>query len=629
MIEIREDNQKQHGGMADWRSLMTEEQIKRGQYYANQYRLRSAEVRSNEPDWNEIADLYACKREAFTDDPDYPNSFLPILTPTIEGQVASIIESNIEFSHISENPAHQAYMPKYDAVSNFVRRKNKFMQHFKDFGRYYDAYGNAWVTQSWEKSLCKKKDEPNGFPRLMIPPLTSVLVDGRIKDYKDIQYAEYIIHEIGFQSIAWARKNYGDEYADILESANSRYDGNSPSVSIDDADSFMLLHVWTRDNDEGNLQLIEMDAGGLILRESDASKPYYTYVDNEYPFYFGRMIPVLGNFYGIGDGHILAPIQKTINNLVDELELAARFSAQSKIAIDPAAESALEQYNSNPSEPMIVPDPQQNIMVIQGRGINGVVVQMIEILFKYSKIATRFNSEFMTGNQQGSSATATQISAQAAHGEIGIKDKRSDIAAAMEWADRYAIKLCLQYWKKPFWASLGNEYVEHIDPADMLKSQAIIPVTGGTVDKYLKRIENGENVEIPKYENVYNEFGEMVMSDVDFSTKIVMEPGIAKGKNDIYNMLLGLSQMTVVDKSGMVKPLISAARLKELIEQTIGMKLDTEQEDMEQEMINPATQQQLNPIGNNGVVQTPTSIPNNLMGTVPQVPNGDNRGLML
>ena len=630
-ISIYEDKQEQQGGLVDWRDLMTDEQKERGQYYHNEYMLRSAEIATHKTLWDRLSDLYACQREAYDQDPDYPNNFVPLLTPTIEGQVAAIIESSMEFNHVTDMPGQEAIMKKYDAASEYSRRKNNFNLAFKDFARFYDLYGNAWVTMFWEDSLCKKKGKPSGYPRLYIPPLLSVIIDGRIKDFKDIQYAEYIIHEIGFQTIDFARREYGDEYAEALSAGGCRYEGTSPDVSTDDSKSWTLLHVWTRNNEKRNLQLIEMDTTGLILRESDPSKPYYKHVDNEYPFYFCRMIPVIGQFYGYGDGMILKPMQETVNNLTDELELAARFSAQSKLAIDPKANASAYQFNSNPSIPIVCTDPNNNIRVLQGGGINPIVVTMIEFLLREAQKATRF-SDIMTGNKQGVSATATQINSQMQQGMVGIQDKRSDIAQAMQWADRYMLKLCLEYWDMPFWASIGYDYSEYIDPEYMLKTPAQIPLTSEKMEEYLAELAENPSMKIPQTQEVLDSNGKPIMVDIDFDTKVIMSQGIPRGKTDMYNILLGLAQMQVVDENGIPEPLITAKRIKQLMEQTLGFKLEAEGEDVagaKAAMLNQQAMAQQNPIGAGDSVQVPTSNNANLLNNVPQVPGGDNRGLVI
>lgn len=637
-IEIYEDNNEQEGGSVDYSHLMTEEQIRRGEYYSQQYRIRRGEIDTQyKQEWDRLWKLYECERAATEDDPDFPNSFVPIITPTVEGQVASMTEADIDFRHVTNNPGHQSYMKTLDAISEFYRKKSRYKLNFKDFARSYNVIGNAWITLSWKKCNSNEKG-PGGYPKITIPNPLSVLPDGKIKDVKDIQDAEYIIHEIGFQPISWARKEYGDEYADAIISGFNRYESDDAEPSYDDTNTFMLLNVWTRSNEQGNLQLIQMDANGLILYESDPDSPYYKYVNNEYPFGIARMIPSLGSFYGKGDGHILRRMQETINNLTDELELAARFSAQSRIFVDPAGKMAPEQITSDPSDPVICIDPRNNIFISPSAGINPVVQTMIEYLLRESQKATRFH-ESMTGNQKGTSATATQINTQLAQGTVGIKDKKNDIADVMSWADMYAINLCIERWDKGFWANVSNDYSIWIDPEELEKVPATVPVKSSTIGKTIKKMLGGfkgigDSGTAPKtqaYEQA-KDGKDLITTQLDFSTKVIIGESIPKGRTDMYNILLGLSQMTVMNKDGQPEPLISANRLREAMEDVLGMKLKTEQEENE-DVIRDAGQMMqdklnmLNPIGNEEKIQTPTAP--NLQQTVPQQIDEDNRRVQL
>jgi len=625
VIEEDKTEQKKTSKPCDY--FMTEEQKLRGEYYLEEYRLRKAEVDKYYEEWYEIEKLYACNRDPVASDPSFPLSFIPLITPVVEGQVASMMESGVEYTHVTDVPSHQPMMLKLDAASDYIRRKQRAPQFFKDYARYYDLLGNCWLSISWEKDFSKSKTKPSGFPRLNVPPLRTVFADGRIKDYKDLQYSEYIIQEIGFVPIYWARKEYGDEKAEAISSGSYEYQGSNPDTSYDDSKSFTLLHVWTRTNEEGNLQLIEMDTNGFILRESDSSKPYYEGVDNEYPFWFGRMIPQLGQFYGFGDGKILKPMQETVNNLADELELAARFSAQTKIVVDPKAKMDVDQLDSDPSTFAIAENPHQNILQLQAGGVNPVVQSMIEFLLREAQRVVRF-SDVMTGQAQAASSTATAINSQLVQGSVGIKDKKSDISQAMEWADRYSLKLCLKKWSKPFWAKLATDYSEFIDPQMIGTAPAAMPTSSKTVEKILN-LPNLDPSKIPAFEEVRDKNGNIVMQDIDFDVRVVLGNGIPKGRTDMYNILLGLAQMQVMDENGQVKPLITAKRLKEMMEQTLGMKLTTSGEEFaaKQAQIIPPTA--INPVGQGGAVQVPTGVAENLMGTVPQMPNMDSRKVQI
>jgi len=635
-IQTYAEKQNDQRGIQAWQDLMTDEEFEMGKYYSDLYSQRQAEISKNKDYWDRLWELYGCQRDAVSDDEDYPNNFFPIITPCVEGQTASIIEGGIEFSHATNNPGQSQFMVQYDAASEFARRQNRFLDYFKDYTRKYDLIGTACITPAWENRFAVVKGKPVGFPKLTVCPLLSVMVDGRIKDVKDIQYAEYIIHEIGFQTLGWAKRTYGEDKGNAISIGYNRYEGTDPDESLDDSYSFILLHVWTRSNEPGNLQLIEMTSDGFVLRYSDPKEPYYTYVENEYPFYFSRMMPVEGQFYGHGDGTLLKKLQEGLNNLMDEMELACRFSAQGKVIVDPKGKMGVDQLTSNPADIAVCNNPNENIKVLQAMGINPVVIQMIQMIRDFAPEATRF-AQIMTGNQQGVSATATQINSQMMQGSVGINDKKSDIARAMEWTDRYCLKLCMQYWDKPFWSNLGHDYAASrtfVDPQSMIKGPSAIPARNDVVEKIEKRSNifkffkrNKQQTDLAK-----DDKGELIYTDIDFDTKVFIGKGIARGKTDMYNILMGLAGVLLKTAQGGVIPAITPERWIELMEETLGIKLRTETEEgsLENAMFDQQALTGMNPVGNNNTVQKPQQVqPENLQSTVPAVAGGDNRNIVI
>jgi hypothetical protein len=629
--EIYEKRHEVRYSYESLQDLMTKEQYDRGQYYRDKYLTRRGEIQEYQEEWDMLQRMFACERKQSRADPTFPNNFIPLITPVVEGQVAAMLESDIEYTYTSNNPSHREYLPKIEGASKYCRNLNNAHLYYKDFARQYDLLGNAWMTVLWDKTYSTDKTKPQGYPRLMVPTLQSVLPDGRIKDFKDLQHCNYIFHEIGFQDIAWARTKYGDEKAEAIARCLNRYDGEDANALVDDNETFMLLHCWTRDNPQHKLELIEMDTTGFILEESFP----YELVDNEYPFYFGRMIPRQGKFFGYGDGKILKYMQILINNLADEMELAARNNAQPKTFVD-AEKGNLDmtQWDSDPSHPILMENPHQNVMALQGQGISQVVPQFIQFLLDQAQRATRF-ADIMTGNQQGVSATATQISGQLAQGSVGIKDKASDIQAMMKWCDRYCMRLCLQYWDTPFWISKFNntDDAEFVDMSSMAKIPSVVPATGKIAQLRRKLRRKRPDLPVVSYEPVTKN-GKPVYTMLDFDVDVKITAGFPKGKNDLFNQIISLMQIQVLDpKTGMSVPFLTTDIAREKMEQILGFKMTDARKEMnraEQEQIVNA--QGVNPLSNSGEVAQPQGSqirtqPSNLMGTVPMA--RDNRSMQL
>ena len=636
---IYEDrNEQQSSKLSSWSELMTEKQRSRGRYYSDMYFRRKAELSSisTKFKWDEIEKLYYCGRDAVSDDPSFPNSFIPLITPCVEGQTAHMTTANAEFTFVSDNPAHEMYMRKLGAAFSYLQRQGKFMAHIKDAVRSYLLLGGCWITASWAKAYGRTGDKPDGYGKISALPIRSVLVDGRIKDYKDVQDAEYIIHEIGFVPISYIRDEYGDEYGDAVLAGYNEYQGSDPDVSVDDENSCMLLHVWTRNNPKGVLQLIEMDANGLILRESSDTEPVYKGVDNEYPFAFARGTPALGNFYGFGDGLILLPMQKTVNKLTDELELAARFSAQSKVLIDERSNIGIESLNSDPSEPIICNDPNNTIRVLQAKGVSPVVMQMIQYLLAQADRATRF-ADIMTGMKQTASETATSTQSRILQSSVGISDKKADITEIMKWGAKYVIKLCLEKWDAPYWFRMDSGS-ESVDMGVIAQAPKAIPASPNTALSFMEKNPNAPKKNFPAFEYMETN-GDIELADLDFDVKVVIGNEMPRGKSELYNILLSLSQLALPDEQGVMRPVITLEKLKSEIEYLIGIKMD----DFDSPVAPPEMLGQMgmgggssaiNPVGSNGNIAQPqgsrvTPLASNLNSVIPGLANTDNRNMQV
>jgi hypothetical protein len=374
-----------------------------------------------------------------------------------------------------------------------------------------------------------------------------------------------------------------------------------------------------------------MDSTGFILRQSDPSKPFYLCVDNEYPFYFARMIPKLGSFYGHGDGKILKYMQNLINQLADEMELAARYNAQTKVFIDAEkADLRLEEFDSDPSHPIVCNNPHQNVFPMPGQGISNVIPTMIQFLLDQAQRATRF-SDIMTGTQQGVSATATQISGQLTQGSVGIKDKASDLQNAMAWCDKYCLKLCLEKWDIPFWVSkFGGQAddVEFIDMQEMNKVSPVVPATGAKIMERLNLKRKNPKAKTVKYDVVKGKPAGML----DFDVTVKLAAGFPKGKNDQFNQLTSLLQLTMIDPTtGQPQPFVDIDIARAKMEEIIGFKLSNDSMSTKPQPV-MANGGAINPLGASGEVTMPqgsnvSTQPSNLMGTVPMAK--DKRGMQL
>lgn len=578
-VKIYEDNYQQQMGKVI-SAINTPEQVKRGEYYRKEYWIRYGEVNQNMETWVELEKLYSCERDFIQ---NAPNSFIPVINPIISGQIAALTEKNVQANVQGRGVSDINFANTLQILTDVMIKDINIKQIIKEVSKNYLLFGFAWVAIDYDPDRFRGTTGANiGMPRLRVPEISRILIDGKIKNLRYYQDAEYIIEEIGFKSIDWVRRNFGDDMADSVIRLNHIYpfDGD---VSYDDINATSLLYVWTKNNKHGNLQRIVMDKRGLILDESDSKTPYYDFVNNQYPFGVCGMYKSEGKFYRFGDGLLLKPIQETINKLFDELVTACKFSAQPRTFIDPKAQCDPDQFDSDPSHPISAIDPRANIFIEPAVGINPVVERLVALLMNEAQKATRFSS-LMAGNSPEERMTATQAGIQVQQGNNTINDKRMDISDTLAYCLKYGIGLIMEFWTaaQAIQISENSETFEWVDPRQLSNVPVMVPVDEKFRSEWRKRHPNSPYSESPKWmqlevkDNVTGEI-EPATKSVDFDITVSIGEGLPSNRIALYNILLSLAQLQLIDEqTGQPRPLLGYQQFKNMAENMLGLNLEDE-----------------------------------------------------
>lgn len=355
-------------------------------------------------------------------------------------------------------------------------------------------------------------------------------------------------------------------------------------------------------------------------------------MDNEYPFYFIKMAPLPGCFYGFGDGQILYHMQEIVNKLCDEMELAARYSAQAKYLVDPRSKMDPVLFDSDPSHIIPCINPNQNVRAMETKGMNEVVYQMINFILREAQRATRY-SDSMNGQAGAASRTATSVQSEMMQGNVGIQDKKEDIIGGHRWAALYCIKIAMERWEEPFWSSKGKGKPMMVDMAQMKSLPGAMEVSPETTARFMDANPNFTSAQIPKFEPVPGS-----TSSLDVDCEVSLGTGMPHGTLDVFNILQNLVMQTPINAQGMPEPVLSLKRYREEVEKRIGINL-TEMDDISPiaGILTPVPQPgqapaapAVNPVGASGQVQAMQGNmmpPPNLRGTVPGLNGSDKRML--
>lgn len=585
--EIYEDKYYQQGSNKTYTDLNTPEQAKRGQFYRQRYDALKAEMLARETKWEKIEKQYKCERE---EKEGCPNSFIPITAPIINGQIASIVDQNIAAKVKGIGPSDQEFASSGQKIVDLVFRCNSIKQILKPVTGRYLKFGVGWFALDWDENAL----DGFGMPKIRCPQTTKVFIDGNIKDTVDYQKGQYLIEEVGYQSIMWARQEFGDDYADHLMVRAGDSDFNA-EITDDEQFSFMYLKVWHRNNKWGNLQLLEMDSTGFVLRESDPESPYYEYVNNQYPYYPVGLYQEEGEFHRFGDGQLLYFMQDTINKLYDEVITACKFSAQSRTFIDPAGEMDPDEFDSDPSHPVPCKDPRANVFIASPGTINPVVERLIQNIMNEARRATRF-SDLMAGTSPGEKITATQAGIQTNQGNTGISDKKGDISEGLKFVANYIIGMCMELWESGQWFRITEDKddFEWVDARQLTKIPILIPADEKFKKKWKEKHPDTDISHMPKFMQyepnrdvedegeIIAKAGQPQTKQAVFDIDVSIGEGLPTNKLALYNIILSLAQMQLIDEqTGQPRPLIGFQQGRRMIEELIGIQFEAYVEDNE------------------------------------------------
>lgn len=602
--------------------LMTPEEQRRVDFYLQKYLDGTSSIEDMVEEWEEIHLAYKGERTDTVDGMPKNPIAVNILLSQIEGQVSSMLNNNITGSYQGVGFSDQKFAKTASIVGDFILKQNKVKSLLKTVARRYLQFGTAVCTVNWDADALSEF----GLPKIESLKSDSIFVDDKITDITKLQEADFVIHRVGSKSLVWAREKYGDEIADAIQLGNE--DVNFDYKELDDDESFTYLRVWTRNNEQGNLQLIEMSLNGILLSESEPGKPYYANVFNRYPIFVTGLYKDEGSQYYFGDGKALLPMQKMINKLYDEIILAIKFASQSRTYADPSSQlNPLEFAESDPSKLLYAKNPNATIRTVAGSGINAVVLSLLTQILDKVQETTRFSS-LMMGNSPQKEMTATQAGIQMQQGVTGIDDKRTDLSILLGDALNYSLGLCMEFWTvaKAFRVADNDDEFEWVDVKQFKSIPEMIPASADYQENYKKK--NPKAKETPRYMQLtsMDKAGNAadVTKQLELDVTVNIGEGLPNNKVALYNMVLSLSQIVLPDeRTGQPRAMITYQQFQKMVAEYLGIKLEGESEEalqaqLQQQMMQQ-TGQKPQQVDDSPIVQGATSAGNmrkSLGGTI-------------
>jgi hypothetical protein len=578
-------------------------------------------------EWSDIEEYY--KNEQ-AEEKNRPNSKINIMNANIEGQIAMCIDQNIETVTRGEGAGDQDYADQARIALNWTIRKNRFKKVLEQHERRRFKFGTGIFHAHFDP------DAINGFGLVKICtiPLTKFYLDGKIKDPLRYQEAEWMA-EIVRVGKCYIQEMYGEEKASAVDYGNIIIEDLSvfeEDTTQDDLESAVIIKWWERH--KGKLRLIEFSGCGLLLYDSHKKgyrdenqknaaydhKPYYKHTCNKYPYFITPLYPDESRFWGFGDGHLILPLQKMINELYDKIRICARPNI---MLYDINSDIDLEDYADNSLEPRPY-DSQggkgQPVFTAQWGQINSAWWQLLASIHSEVQRVTRFSGLMM--GQDTAAQSATEAAIQQQQGNTSTNHKKNILQETLSEMFEYVLGIMIEAYTegKTMRVSDEKDEYEYVDFRSMANVPVKIPATRSYIKDYKKKNPDADPEDY-KWE-LLTDGGKPMTKNIDLDIDVSLGAGMPRNPSFLYQMAEKLSQMQIVDASGQPKPVVSWEEMREILNKYISLPL--KDNDEAEESIQQQTMESQQVLANNTLAMG--NMPQNQRGQEP-MQNPDASGL--
>lgn len=545
-------------------------------------------INHNKGYMSEFYSRWSVEDEAYRNDqpmtPNRPNTRVGILNAIIETRVSSLVDKNIAVTCRGEGKSDQSFANWGRVGLEWTLRKNGFKKVLAVHERRRALHGAGIFKVYFDP------DALHGFglTKITCVPLNKIFIDTKVKDPLRFQEAEYVAETVRLSREQF-EDLYGEDKASAIDYGNNTVEDtttfNEDELFYDDADGATLIQLWTRH--KGKLRLREVSGCGLLLYDSHKEgmrdenqknkkythTSYYSYVNDQYPYFFTGMYQEEGRLWGFGDGWLLTPLQNMLNDLYDKIRMSAR---PHLILFDPNSEVDLEDFDENSLEPRPASLSSGKVVDYVPWGtINEswwrLLVQIHDEIQKVSR------TNYVMMGQRSSADTATEAAIQQQQGTTAIDHMKLMVQETLTKMLEYILGLMQEFYTeaKAFRIDEEREDYEWIDFRKLSQVPTMIPATQDFIEDFMRKNPDGE---IPEWMLLTDDEGNTMTKNVDFDIQVSIGAGLPQNKAFIYQMAEKLSQLVIEGQH-----VVHYGEMRKFVKDYLGIPLaDSDEELMKQ-----------------------------------------------
>lgn len=514
--------------------------------------------------------------------PEQPGSTTNIIHPIIESEISDLTDKPLAIEAMGREPGDHMYADDVQHMLEFIVDKNQFPVKLDVSEHDRLELGTTIIKVYYDAEALDRK----GLPSFEIVSPANFFPDPKWTAAHLLQEGEFQIHAVP-RSLSWFRRKFPKlgkyvkrqisfPYDPTLDIPTTRTDEVSPITS----GKAMAVECYLKD-EQGETYCLTV-ANNILLEDSrEVLKGKRLQRRNLFPFVAIPCYGQRGTGWGQGDIELLINTQDLINELDDQIRMAARAMGNPQIAIGMNAGKGFNERKWTNAAGLRIPlRDVAAFRVIPPVPVSADVVNRREKGFEEANIISG-RPDVNRGESPGQGITAASaiIALQQAGQKVVVHK-------AKMWKEGWARVLELLYdemvtnWDEPMWIRINGDKPDFkfVDPSQLQNTQVMVPNLNPQdgEDSIKPLMDDPEPMLDENQQPVMDEMQQPMMHSpkpmtrtAEFDLKLAIGDGLPSDKAFIYQTLIDLCKVVI---NGM--PVISWKEIRTYLRDQVGIPLD-------------------------------------------------------
>lgn len=540
-----------------------------------------------------------------------PGSVTNIIKPILDSQYSDILDKSYSTDALGREPGDHMYADDVQHGMDFVLDTNRFQEKLEISEHDRLELGTTIVKEYFDPDALNGR----GLPTFEIVSPANFFPDPKWTSAVNIQDCEFIIHAVP-RPLSYIRRQFPEVGKYVKREVTYPYDPTldidttkTDEVQVDTSQKALLIECYMKD-ENGDIFCVHV-ANCIVLEDSRDKKIVGKTLQrrNLFPFVAIVCYPRRGTGWGMGDVEYLLPTQDLINDMDDQIRMAARAMGNPQIAIGIGAGKGFDyrKWTNMPGQRIPLRDVNA-FKVVPPVGVSADIINRREKAFEEANIISG-RPDVNRGDTPGKGVTAASaIIALQQAGQKTVVHKAQQLKLGWSKVLELLYDDMIMHWDEGMWIRINGEQPDFkfIDPSKLRNVPIMVPnMAQMEGEDTIKQLMGDPTPMMGDDEQpMLDPTGQPMMQppqpmtrEAEFDLKLNLGNGFPNDKLFIYQTLSEWAKMVVEGK-----PVISWQELRNYLRSQVGLPLDSDSS-----IVNPMMPPQI------------PGMPGAPMGNVPQL----------